>query len=161
MQRRTATPSDWKTSDHFWQIVLQEILTYEGEMKPLLGFAAGLMFGLFLDGSLAHAHGAAAWIMADPDTRFCCGRSDCLVLPDGAVKHLESGGYAINDEWFPEVGGVRPNEMTSRVFPSNDAHYWACFHTWTAAAGYGRQADVETEWQHLPVRCLFVPSIGM
>jgi len=84
-------------------------------------------------------------------------------MPDGAVTHLNQGGYLINGQHFPEIGGMREGDAFSHVFASKDSHYWACFSTWieTEPGGYaGRVADVETEWQGLQVRCLFVPAIG-
>src|SRR5262245_60398424 len=108
---------------------------------------------------LALAHGAADWIRQAPDSAFCCGDEDCMPLPAGAVIHVPTGGYLLNGEWFPEIGGIRRGESHTRVFASINSNYWACFRRNTAA-GYGR-TDLAQEWRRLPARCLFVPALGM
>jgi hypothetical protein len=84
-------------------------------------------------------------------------RIACLCLP--APFRVPTGGYLLNGEWFPEIGVIRRGESISRVFASIDGRYWAWLRRDTAA-GYD-QTDLAQEWRHLPVRCLFVPSLGM
>jgi hypothetical protein len=120
----------------------------------LVGFTLG-----FSSSGLALAHGVADWIRQAPETAFCCGDQDCMPLPPGAVVRVPTGGYLLNGEWFPEIGGIRRGESFSRVFASIDSGYWACFRHDTAA-GYGH-SDLAEEWRRLPARCLFVPTLGM
>ena len=122
-------------------------------MRLLFASVVGLSVGM---APLAHGHGAADWIRKNPDTEFCCGQQDCTPLPPGAVAHLSTGGYLLNGEWLPEIGGIRRGESYTRVFASADSRYWGCFYT----RGYlGEAADMD--WRRLQVKCLFVPAIGM
>lgn len=81
------------------------------------------------------AHGHAAWIMANPDTRYCCGPKDCRPLELTADKvEIRAGRYFLNGHAVKD----------GSVYPTRDgtARYWACF--------YGPDYTVP--------RCLFVPA---
>lgn len=87
---------------------------------------------LLLSGS-AYAHGDAGWIMADPQTRFCCGVQDCRRLQAGEVSHT-AAGWTVNGH---PVRNVYPTK------PEGGTEYWACFNL-----------------PELVVpRCLFVPAM--
>jgi hypothetical protein len=107
---------------------------------------------------LAQAHGAAAWIMDDARTSWCCGPRECLELPDGAVKHLLGGGFVLNEERFPELG------QGGKTYPSINEHYWGCFNGLSAKTGAGaptgKPLDVNTDWMFMHPHCLFVPAVG-
>lgn len=87
----------------------------------------------------AQAHGAAAWVMQDPETRYCCGPRDCEMLPDGQVQR-------VGDGYLVQV----PNgelELIARIHWSVDEHYWVCRIQYGGEAGHAR--------------CLFPPTMGM
>ena len=91
----------------------------------------------------AQAHSAAAWIMQNPETRYCCGPRDCEILPDGQVQRV-SGGYIV------QVPNGQPELITDgdpRIHWSIDQHYWIC-----------RYQD---GWEAGHARCFFPPPIGM
>ena len=81
-----------------------------------------IVLGLFVVWSSALPHGDAAWIMAEPTTRFCCGPSDCFALH--SVKSTRDGWTFVS----PKTGKltVVPYTFKNR-FPSIDEHFWACF----------------------------------
>lgn len=66
------------------------------------------------------AHGAAAWIMADPAIRHCCGPHDCRALPAGAARALAPGVWEL-----PSLG-VIVRQGDPGLFPSIDDHWWVC-----------------------------------
>src|SRR5262245_288079 len=124
-------------------------------MRLLIASLVGLSVGMAFC-ALAHGHGAADWIRQNPDTQFCCGQQDCTPLPPGAVTRLSTGGYLLNGEWLPEIGGIRRGESYTRVFASADGGYWGCFYT------HGHPGEVaDKDWRRLQVKCLFVPAVGM
>lgn len=85
--------------------------------------------------SRPQAHGAAGWIMADPQTMHCCGPQDCRQLADGEAR-FDSGVWRVNGRVVP-AGSVYPTG------PAGGSRYWACFQV---------PALVEP-------RCLFIPAL--
>ena len=79
---------------------------------------AGLLLLLALG---VRAHGDAAWIMADPATRWCCGPQDCFELQTVAST---AAGW----EFASPVNGEK-TVVTYRFpnrYPSINEHFWVC-----------------------------------
>ena len=76
-------------------------------------------------------------------------------MPPGAVIRVSTGGYLLNGQWFPDIGGIRRGESYSRVFASIDM-----LPPRLGSGLYGH-TNLAEEWRHLPARCLFVPTLGM
>lgn len=69
------------------------------------------------------AHGEAAWIQEggyrnSSTGEFCCGPSDCVVIPSADVEPQDDGGWKI----------LHPSERVPRrdVLPSEDGRFWRC-----------------------------------
>jgi hypothetical protein len=97
----------------------------------------------------ARGHGDAQWIMDDPNTRSCCGPSDCFPAGQMGISVEEIGP----DTWLvtvtPEHPAIYANTRTRvfregdpRMYLSPDHHFWAC--------AYGND-----------IRCFFRPGPGM
>ena len=87
----------------------------------------------------ARAHGDASWIMADPQTSWCCGPKDCGPVPAEDVTWTPAGWvYRPTGETFPETA--------ARLHRSADEHFWRCRYMAGPLAG--------------KTRCLFVPGAG-
>jgi hypothetical protein len=96
------------------------------------GVAAALAIGFA--STPARAHGDAAWIMANPLTRHCCGPDDCREIP---AEHVRLVGeiYFVDDPplaWNSNYG----------TYASINSNYWAC------VTPDGR------------VKCFFAPVMG-
>lgn len=106
-------------------------------MKIIVGLLAILLLTLVLAAVLgpARAHGDAAWIMADPVTRYCCGTIDCRPLEDKEVT--SEGG-----RWFVNGQPVAPADVHPTA-PEGGSSYWACFYP----------PDLTVP------RCLFLPAL--
>lgn len=86
----------------------------------------------------ANSHGEASWIMANPQTAYCCGPHDCDRVPKSAVK-ITAGGFLVD---------IAPGVMApviiayGKELPSKDDDYWACL---------------------MPdgIRCFFAPPMGV
>jgi len=98
--------------------------------------------------ALVLAHDAEQWIadkaLTDPSSnQFCCGPSDCTVLPDDAVAEVKDG-YQVTIT-PREIGEPALKQFVpySRALPfAPDARYHACF----------RYQDGKKE-----IRCFIVP----
>ena len=55
-------------------------------------------------GSLARGHGAADWIRQNTDTEF-----------SASLPIFPTGGYLLDGDWLPEIGGIRRGESYTRV----------------------------------------------
>lgn len=93
--------------------------------------AAALLGGFSLP---AAGHGSANWIMADPNTRSCCGPVDCRPLElDRDQVEVRDGVWHVNG--YPVAD--------SNIYPTRGhLEYWACF--WPN--------------DYTVPRCLFVPG---
>lgn len=91
--------------------------------------------------ALAHAHGAASWIMEDPATKHCCGPDDC---------HMEMGKDIVPTKggWIVASSGQRIGVDDENVYPSIDANYWTCRKARNAREDMNGTPHVD---------CLFVP----
>jgi hypothetical protein len=92
---------------------------------------------------VAQAHGAAAWVMQNPETRYCCGPQDCEMLRDGQVQRLRDGYLVQIPNGEPEL----IPDGDARIHWSIDEHYWICRFPDGRNAGHAR--------------CLFPPTLGM
>lgn len=101
--------------------------------------AAALLLALLLPAGEPRAHGDAAWIMANPATRMCCGPKDCEPLPENAVRWTVGG-------WIIAATGEVIPLGDARVHRSIDHQFWRCRHLAGEKAGQ--------------TRCLFVPDAG-
>ena len=81
-----------------------------------------IALSLFVVWSSATPHGHAFWIMADPDTRWCCGPQDCFELR--TVERTRAGWAFVSPVDGSAV--VVPYNFKAR-YASNNEHYWACF----------------------------------
>jgi hypothetical protein len=115
------------------------------EMLYSLLFITALVgvIGILAHQNAAQAHGAAAWIMQNPETRYCCGPQDCEMLPNSQVKRV-SGGYLVQ---VPngELELIKDGDW--RIHWSIDEHYWICRYQSGLEIGHAR--------------CFFPPTIGM
>lgn len=101
------------------------------------------VFTMIAQPHTAQAHGAAAWVMQNPETSYCCGPQDCEMLPDGQVQRV-SDGYLV------QVPNGEPDlipDGDARIHWSIDEHYWICRY--------------QKGWQAGHARCLFPPTLGM
>lgn len=103
---------------------------------------AGISVALAILGSphvvFAHDNWISRQRFHDPSSRsWCCDEHDCLPLDNEAVE-ASGEGFLINGQYFI---------TRTRVLPSNDTQYWACFNE----EGKGPH---ETEKN---VRCFFAP----
>ena len=87
---------------------------------------------LLLLASPVLAHGSASWIMADPQTTWCCNR-DCRRLQPGEVQS-EGGKWTVN--------GIVPQAVYPTK-PEGGPFFWGCFY----------EPDL------IRIRCLFVPAM--
>jgi len=111
-----------------------------------LPFAAAHMAGVMAIASYPHAadaHGAAAWVMQNPETSYCCGPRDCEMLPDGQVQRVGDGYLVL----VPTGGAELIPDGDARIHQSIDEHYWICRFQYGGEAGHAR--------------CCFPPAVGM
>lgn len=83
----------------------------------------------------ALGHGEAGWIMANPETAYCCGPSDCERAPPGAV-------VMVGNAWRVVSTGQLFADDAKDMHWSRDADWWWC------------RPDGVT------VKCLFKPLLG-
>lgn len=87
----------------------------------------------------AFGHGDAQWIAngqyRGADGLICCGKNDCVQVPDDSVRATR-GGYV-----FSLPGGIATVPFRD-VLISEDEHFWICLRT------------------DGTIRCVFAPPLG-
>jgi hypothetical protein len=109
----------------------------------VVGVAAVVALSLLGSMPLASAHDS--WIsrhqFRDPASNaWCCDEHDCGALGDGRVRETTEG-YIVDNRFAV---------TSSRVLPSYDGHFWACFEP-GGLHGHGPKRGI---------RCFFAPLMS-